>query len=572
MAIDEYYAMLLKGRTTDEARTRLTIDKDGDVYTVSSTEGEATFNVKDNTMSSDNLSFFVSTKTYESGYNALIGTDGMPWIKIGDIEVENDPQKSLVHFNDYSIDLHGDEKSLYLPLPTLQDLFSDTNLICSFYNRKEIFVYKVFDENTNSFGMDTYESSLSSDPGVEYATYLYNEMCFDYDVLLGRPTRSSLERYYDLSKGLDQALESRPLGKIIKGYLTDGTALGYATGLSLMGIITGDGGHTSISPFISVMYDPEQKAPVYPSWAINIYSKVADAVDKLYKSDYEELTDACKPYAHHDEIRQNRRDGFALSASHTSELRGEETYKKINSTAFIFIDDFMGDCLNPEEWKAYYAGTGALPYGPTNGGAVTSIFKGLEKAQQDNDVKNIVIDLSSNTGGSMDEMMYLVSLLTQNAVGETAIGIHNRVTNQRIKAKFLVDRNLDRVFDEKDAAFNPVEGKNIAVLMSQNGFSCGGISPILLHDNGIFTMGDISGGGCCSIFYQHTGVGLRTVRSSGDAIVDKNGKKIDEVRESSCDHKFEIKSSRVGDQTALDFSAFFKIEDIERVLAEHFGS
>ena len=572
MPIDTYYSLLLKGRTDDEKRTKLSVTVSGDVYTVASTEGKATFDVKENVMSSDNFSFFTSTKTYESGYNALVGSDGMPWMKIEKIEPSTDPKKTIVDFDDYGIDLLGDGFSLYLPLPTMQDIFSDTNIITSLYNRKDIYVYKGFDDDMKNMGLDMYEPCLKTDLGVGYATYLYNEMCFDYDVILGRPTRSSLERYYDLSQGLDHALESRPLGKIVKQYLTDGTASGYATGLYLMGQLTADGGHTNVSPFMGSMIDPETGASVSPSWTQGILSQVSANLQNLSLQGYEEIMDSCKSYNHHSEIRANRRDGLGLASTGLDGLRGEETYKKVNSTAFIFIDGYMNDCLNAEEWKKYYAGEGMLPYGEKKGGAVVSLFKGLQKAQEDQSVKNVVIDLSSNTGGSLDEMMYVVSLLTENAVGETAVSFHNRVTDQRIKAKLLIDRNLDRVFDEKDKELNLVKGKNVAVLMSQNGFSCGGISPILLHDNGLFTMGDISGGGCCSIFYQHTGAGLFTTRSSGDALIDKRGRKIDEAREDSCDHKFEIKTVESEGKTFLDYSAFFKIEDIERVLAEHFGA
>jgi|GEM_PF-1177076 len=572
MPIDEYYALLLNGRSQEPERYKLSVLHDNNLYVVTSPNGQADFDVVADTMETDNLSFFISTKTYEDGYNALMGTDGCPWIQIEDVIPESDPVKVTVDFGKYHIDLRGDGDKLYLPLPTLQDLFSDSDLLTSLYNRQDLFVYSGADgEDTKSFGLDTYEPCLKTDLGKEYAEFLYNELCFDYDVILGRPTRSSLERYYDLSKGLDAALESRPLGKLIKQYFTDGTAVGYATGLSLFGRLTADGGHTTVGPFNSVNYDLEKGTPVMPSWYNRVYMQVENALHKVERENYEEYVNACLGYRHHSEIRMDRKDGLGLNATSTANLRGEQTYKKINSTAFILIDDYMGDCTNLEAWNNYYAGTGALPFGPSTGGAVACIYKGLLKAQADSSVKNVVVDLSSNTGGSVDEMMYLISLLTENKVGETTMSIANRATGQLLTGKFKVDRNLDRVFDEKDAAFNPVAGKNIAVLMSQNGFSCGGISPIYLHDRGIFTMGDDSGGGCCSILYQHSGMGLFTVRSSSDAVVDKNGKKIDEVREGSCDHKFEIKekTGSYGTKT-LDFSSFFKIEEIERVLKDHF--
>lgn len=567
ISIQEFYALLLKNRSKDPARNQLTVTVAGDQYAVASPTGKAVFDIGENTMSSDMLPFFTSTKTYETGYNAMMGTDGMPWIKIETVEPSADPKPTMVDFDDYEIDLHGDEKNLYLPLPTLQDLFSDTSLLTSSYNRKDLYIYTGFDEGTNAFGAEFYEPCLKTNIGLDYARYLYNELCFNYDVLLGRPTRSSLERYYDLSKGLDHALSSRPYGRMLKQNLLDGTPVGYATGLMMLGQIAADGGHTSINPFSSLNSDPETKTPYVPSWYERLLKQVNDVMETLREIGYEELTNSCKTYQHHVEIRQNRHDGLGLAQDTTDSLRGEQTYKKVNSTAFILIDDYMGDTLNAAEWKDYYAGKGELPYGENKGGSVASLYKGLIKAGADESVKNVVVDLSSNLGGSVDEMMYLITLLTDNPT----MKLESRTTGQDFDVTFAVDRNLDAKFDEADKDFNPIKGKNVAVLMSQNGFSCGGISPIYLHDRGIFTMGDDSGGGCCSILYQHTGVGLRTVRSSTDAVLDKNGKKIDLVREGSCDHKFEIKSIPTeSGRDKLDFSAFFEVNEIERVIAERF--
>ncbi|MBQ4255732.1 MAG: hypothetical protein II721_07090, partial [Bacilli bacterium] len=122
--IDDYYSLLLKGRSTDPNRSKLTVTANGDTYSVTSPGGSATFNVATETMTTDNLPFFVSTKTYASGYNALLGTDGMPWMKVGEVKASGDPQKTVIDFSKYHIDLKGEGNRLYLPLITAQDLFS----------------------------------------------------------------------------------------------------------------------------------------------------------------------------------------------------------------------------------------------------------------------------------------------------------------------------------------------------------------------------------------------------------------------------------------------------------------
>lgn len=62
-------------------------------------------------------------------------------------------------------------------------------------------------------------------------------------------------------------------------------------------------------------------------------------------------------------------------------------------------------------------------------------------------MKNVVIDVSNNDGGSDDLALYMSSIIA-NRQHER---FQNPLTNQTVTERYDVDRNLDGKFDEKDA-------------------------------------------------------------------------------------------------------------------------
>ena len=111
------------------------------------------------------------------------------------------------------------------------------------------------------------------------------------------------------------------------------------------------------------------------------------------------------------------------------------------------------------------------------------------------------------------------------------------------------------------------DGLNIAVLSSKNGFSCGGISPIYLHDAKIFTMGDNSGGGSCSILYIYDVYGLKHVASSPVQMLTLAGASIDSVRETSCDLHLE----KIDGDMANKYDNFYNMDKLEEYINEHYN-
>ena len=128
---------------------------------------------------------------------------------------------------------------------------------------------------------------------------------------------------------------------------------------------------------------------------------------------------------------------------------------------------------------------------------------------------------------------------------------------------------MDRVFDEKDEEMlTLLQDKDISVLTTKNGFSCGGIAPIYLHDEDLFTIGNDCGGGSCSVFMQYDGYGNYLRSSSPSMTVNKSFVNIDEVREGMCDCVFTFPDGEQG----KDYSDLYDTAKLRKVIEEHYGT
>ena len=151
------------------------------------------------------------------------------------------------------------------------------------------------------------------------------------------------------------------------------------------------------------------------------------------------------------------------------------------------------------------------------------LVSSMNKANKDPNIKNFVIDLSSNGGGSADVLMALYSLITGER--ECTLKYQNVLQGQNINQKFLIDRNFDGKFDEADKDVH--YDLNFAVLASRESYSCGNLFPSMMKDKGYMILGERSGGGACTIlelntadgFYYHmSGYMMRLTNDAGEVI------------------------------------------------------
>ena len=87
-----------------------------------------------------------------------------------------------------------------------------------------------------------------------------------------------------------------------------------------------------------------------------------------------------------------------------SEDYSREGYYKYGDTAIILLNEFS---VSGENWKEYYRNGGELP-DDTMGKAA----KGLMRAAEDAEIRNVVFDLGTNPGGYSDAVAGVISLMT----------------------------------------------------------------------------------------------------------------------------------------------------------------
>ena len=150
------------------------------------------------------------------------------------------------------------------------------------------------------------------------------------------------------------------------------------------------------------------------------------------------------------------------------------------------------------------------------------LLDALEKAENDPEVKNFVIDIAANGGGSSDIVMLITSLLCN----KSDLYYDNVLTGQHIKSSYDVDRNLDGKFDEKDAEVK--YHLNFGLLVSNYSFSCADLLPALLKDYGIPLFGQRSGGGACCVLFNPSAEGFGYRYSTHRArLTDTKGNNVD---------------------------------------------
>ena len=189
-----------------------------------------------------------------------------------------------------------------------------------------------------------------------------------------------------------------------------------------------------------------------------------------------------------------------LKAMRTAKFGEGVKYYKEGQTAYCWFNSFMCD---DSGWRKFYKGEAPRPtVEDYPDDWLIALVDALEKAEADPEVKNFVLDISTNRGGSSDVVLFISSLFCNKA----DMYYENALTGQRMKTTYDVDRNLDGQFDEKDAQVK--YNLNFALLVSPFSWSCGNMLPALLKDYGIPLIGMHTGSGSCAILYNPTAEGF----------------------------------------------------------------
>lgn len=177
---------------------------------------------------------------------------------------------------------------------------------------------------------------------------------------------------------------------------------------------------------------------------------------------------------------------------------GCPVYEEVGNTAYVTFDSFE---INNYD---YY---GETEHDPDADTIEMVIYAHRQITREGSPIKNVVLDLSNNDGGTVDAAAYLLCWF----LGESSISMKDMYTRAVSTATYHADVNLDRVFDERDT----VTDKNLFCLISPNSFSCGNLLPAAFKaDQSVTLVGRTSGGGSC-VVQQLTTAGGAAFQVSG---------------------------------------------------------
>ena len=192
----------------------------------------------------------------------------------------------------------------------------------------------------------------------------------------------------------------------------------------------------------------------------------------------------------------------------------------VSKTAFISFDKFKldRDTNNVIKLKAYQDYKDSDPKDYVESSTMEFFASAFNQIEKNSNVKNVVIDLSCNTGGATATLAYLLSYLTDDPY----ITVGRLLNNSVVQYHYKTDLNQDGVYGSNKDTFK--DKYKFYILTSGASFSCGNHFPTICKDSGIATIiGDKSAGGSCTISFISNMSGYIYYSSSENVSLMKQG-------------------------------------------------
>ncbi len=341
----------------------------------------------------------------------------------------------------YEIALVHEGDGYYIPLQTASDLFLTYNIDFALFNGEAVFLIPgELDEEC----AEIYYSAKGTRT-EEFARFDYNELCFALDHLYG------LKEMHDITSFDDYIFQCGLRNKFLSTDQTDADV--------------------ALSKFIAYQLD-------------DLHSGINNM---SYMSDKESFSSQTK------DIRGPSSARFLNNYVNFTSIReaafpdGVPPYEEIGDTAYITFDEF-----SPSEYDMDYM---AEPKEEELYDTIRLIQYSRDKIlRPDSPVKNVVLDLSLNTGGAVISAAYVTAFF----MGTGDISAVNSMTGAAGVAAYNIDTDRDGKFTQED--YLAEKGLNLYCLISPISFSCGNLLPNTFSMSPeISLLGMTSGGGSCAV-------------------------------------------------------------------------
>ena len=463
-----------------------------------------TVNWKSNKISVNSLDFFNFTKSSSTtNYSSHL-----KYISYNQVKAKG--YKSTIEFDlgKYNLDVLNYYQKTLIPLPVFNTLFCSQNYYNLYFNGQNLYG-AYFGLNDNQNGIDLIKKGL-------FENKIQNKI--DRQTTLNH-LLWTLDHFYGLKpqKGIDEFkkyLSDEDMRKILSTDVKDNN-LAYA---KLFHQKLNDL-HTWLS-MLSFYNDANKKVNSLDTSSEN---------EKSYNEIKEKLT-------------QLRRKRFGYGW-HWRYYDGVPPVRFINNTAIVSFDQFKTG-TKEEIWRldAYKYDTYEF---------MKYVMNEIKKREET--IKNIVIDLSLNGGGSVAAMIRALGFLTNKPI-ET----YDYDTLQKLiyELKTKVDTNGDGYFNSADG----YPEYNWSVLTGRNTFSAANLFAAVAKQMGIAKIiGQHSGGGECSIMPNVLADGTSFVMSSNSASRIKNKYLLSQYRYQTIEYG-------IDPDKWLDYDKFYDDSEIDKLV------
>ncbi len=374
-----------------------------------------------------------------------------------------------INLSNYGIDLVIRDGKYLVPLQTFSDLFFAPVFLNSLYfNGKTVIWGSDLSEKGNKADRELYYQGNKGERSEALARFGYGELCMALDTLYGLKEQHNIQSF-------DQFFQTQ-------GAVQMSVAASITPQFNLKSFLTGPS-----------VFDADKA----------IYHLIGDFLDdnhcKWYNFSY--LTGEHPEYKPNGAARE-RIDGYekiykaAREAAYPPASYPKETYpygvpgyQEVGDTAFVTFDVFdIAPAFQANLDKYYTDDPDTFPDNDTIG----LIMKAHKKISENPSIKNVVIDLSVNFGGTADTAVFVAAWF----LGETTVSFKDTATGALCSTSYRCDANRDHEFDERDT----LGSRKLFCLVSPCSFSCGNLVPNLFKESEKVTLlGRTSGGGACVV-------------------------------------------------------------------------
>ena len=421
-----------------------------------------------------------------------------------------------IDLNKYSkLDIYEKDDICYLPVSVfnsvLFNVFESVNLA---YNGTNFYLVSG-DSLTTKLGGVSIPTALgeefqkTADKDIltdEYVEYNYQSLLFDFDNVYGLKDKFTSFDDYLTKSNYKTSLLSKD-SKEIDANLT--YALSYL-----------NDGHTAVSS-VSFLYDAENstidKAKANPAV---ITKDENDAKFAKSKSD-----------AGIKDGLEYKDDTVFVTFGKFNNIDTDMLYNKPSNKDFN-LDDFTGLDNIPGIDFDFGLSEGKLS---NTACLFNQLYKDLNSDQYKDTIKNVVVDLSSNDGGTADGLVYSLATL----IGDITVDMINPLTGGHNHQVYKADINADGFIDSNDKSLAEL-GFKIYFLDSKYSFSSANAMPVLakLNNKNVVTLGEKTAGGPCAVRYSVTPIGTALYSSSLTTIAKKVDNKYQNIDDGvAADHQ-----------------------------------